>query len=150
MQLLKTHDYVDAIWQPAEVLPLLPLVTAPAFIQSGYFDFMLQVRRFEFALQRPSPALIIRSEIARQRDSHSLAFQGAVAGWAAMGRNSHLILGVPGHNTGTSPHGCVAGQLIYPDNACTPPYSQSDWLDWLMWTCNRSTPSTLASFPAVT
>jgi hypothetical protein len=55
IQLLKTHDYVDDIWQPAEVLPLLPLVTAPAFIQSGYFDFMLQVRRFEFALQRCLP-----------------------------------------------------------------------------------------------
>ena len=42
-QLLKHHDYVEPIWQPAEVVPLLPLVTAPAFIQSGYFDFMIQV-----------------------------------------------------------------------------------------------------------
>jgi hypothetical protein len=31
------------LWRPVEVLPLLPLVTAPAFIQSGYFDFMIQV-----------------------------------------------------------------------------------------------------------
>ncbi len=34
---------MEPIWQPAEVVPLLPLVTAPAFIQSGYFDFMIQV-----------------------------------------------------------------------------------------------------------
>jgi hypothetical protein len=67
-----------------------------------------------------------------------------------MGNNSLLILGVPGHNTGSSPHFCVAGQLSYSDNACASPYTQSDWLDWLMWTCNRSTPSKLASFPAVT
>jgi len=67
-----------------------------------------------------------------------------------MGNSSLLILGVPGHNTGSSPHFCVAGQLSYSDNACASPYTQSDWLDWLMWTCNRSTPSKLASFPAVT
>ena len=42
-QLLKNHEYVEPIWQPVEVVPMLPLVTAPAFIQSGYFDFMIQV-----------------------------------------------------------------------------------------------------------
>jgi hypothetical protein len=41
-QELKMHDYVAPYWQNVEVLSLLPLVTAPAFIQSGYFDFMLQ------------------------------------------------------------------------------------------------------------
>lgn len=43
MQLLKEHDYVDPIWDSVELLRQLPRVTAPAFIQSGYFDFMLQV-----------------------------------------------------------------------------------------------------------
>jgi hypothetical protein len=45
-QLLQTHDYNDATWQPVELLPMLPAVTAPAFIQSGYFDFMVQVAWF--------------------------------------------------------------------------------------------------------
>lgn len=47
-QLLKNHEYVEPMWQPVEVVPLLPLVTAPAFIQSGYFDFMIQVQPFHF------------------------------------------------------------------------------------------------------
>jgi hypothetical protein len=42
-QLLKTRDYVGPAWQSVEVLHMLPYVTAPAFIQSGYFDFMVQV-----------------------------------------------------------------------------------------------------------
>ena len=43
MQLLQSHDYNDASWLPVEVIPLLPSVSVPAFIQSGYFDFMVQV-----------------------------------------------------------------------------------------------------------
>jgi hypothetical protein len=43
VQLLQSHDYNDASWRPVEVLPTLPSVSVPTFIQSGYFDFMVQV-----------------------------------------------------------------------------------------------------------